>query len=82
MPDASPRSVDVLGERLRRRVGALRLPGKEKLMRKSIQKGFAVKVSKLVRFGLLPVQFRGQYEREFADDEIGPRDTPCSLTPP
>jgi hypothetical protein len=33
------------------------------------------KVSKLVKFGRLPVQFGVQYERDFADEEAGPRDT-------
>ena len=33
------------------------------------------KLSKLVKFGKLPVQFSGQYEYDFADDEIGPEQT-------
>jgi hypothetical protein len=34
-----------------------------------------VKVSKLQKFGKLPVQFSLQYEHDFADDAIGPEDT-------
>lgn len=33
------------------------------------------KASKLVRLAGLPVQLQAQYERDFADDQIGPRDT-------
>ena len=32
-------------------------------------------MSKVVRLGRLPVQLNVQYERDFADDEVGPRDT-------
>ena len=33
------------------------------------------KLSKLVKFGCLPVQFSGQYEYDFADDKVGPEHT-------
>jgi hypothetical protein len=34
-----------------------------------------VQLAKLVRFGALPVQLSAQYERDFADDQVGPKDT-------
>ena len=33
------------------------------------------KLAKLIKFGKVPLQFSAQYERDFADDEIGPKDT-------